>query len=176
MPKYDPLAHKLRSIVGDRVRFSFAEIEAILRFRLPDSARRYAPWWANTGGSHVQAESWMSAGWRTCDVDVPQSMVSFERVEPRPSPSSMASVQEPAAPFVTDDAIAIPRDMLRGGAIRMLEDYREAQGGTLADAAAALLNAMFIERRRQMLERFPLTGRPSAIDSTDLIREDRDAR
>ena len=58
----------------------------------------------------------------------------------------------------------------------MLEDYQEAQGGSLADAAAALLNAVFVERRRPLLERFPLTGRPSTIDSADLIREDRDAR
>jgi hypothetical protein len=176
MSKYDPLSRKLQSVVGERVRFSFAEIEATLGFRLPDSARRYAPWWANTAGSHVQAGSWMSAGWRTCDVDVPQGMVSFERLGPNTDPTPMASVQEPGAPYVTDDAIVIRRDALRGGAVRMLEDYREAQGGSLADAAAALLNAMFVERRRQMLERFPLTGRPSAIDSTDLIREDRDAR
>jgi hypothetical protein len=174
MSKYDPLSRKLRSVVGERVRFSFAEIEAALGFRLPDSARRYAPWWANTAGSHVQASSWMSVGWRTCDVDVPQGMVSFERLEPDPAP--MVSVQEPGGPFVTDDAILIRRDALRGGAVRMLEDYQEAQGGSLADAAAALLNAVFVERRRQLLERFPLTGRPSTIDSADLIREDRDAR
>jgi hypothetical protein len=122
----------------------------------------------------------MGAGWRTCQVDVPGEKVSFERAlrpgSPREIGETPSGVAETATPFVADDAIVIRRDALRGGAVRMLEDYREAQGGSLADAAAALLNAMFVERRRQMLERFPLTGRPSAIDSTDLIREDRDAR
>jgi hypothetical protein len=44
----------------------------------------------------------------------------------------------------------------------------EAVTGLLAEAA--------IERRRQILDRFPLTGQRSKIDSTDLVRAERDAQ
>jgi hypothetical protein len=58
----------------------------------------------------------------------------------------------------------------------MLEDYREAQGGSLADAAAHMLNSMALERRRQLLDWVRSNSPKVPGDSTDLIREDRDAR
>src|SRR5690242_9781349 len=130
--KYDPLRRWLSEADGDRVRLSFREIESILGFRLPDSARALPQWWANTGGSHVQAGAWMEAGWRTRDVDVPGEKTSFERVirssvEPHPAPESNPGVADAGAPYRLDDPIVIDRATLRGGAIRMLEDYREAE-------------------------------------------------
>jgi len=123
----------------------------------------------------------MGAGWRTCQVDVPGEQVSFERlVGSRParqaSQDNQPGLAETAVAFVADDPIVISRSALRGGAVRLIEDYRDVQGGSLADAAAGLLNAMALERRRQLLERFPLVRQASPIDSTDLIREERDAR
>jgi hypothetical protein len=177
--KYQPLRRWLEHRRDDRVRLSFREIESILECALPDSARRLPQWWANAGGSHVQALAWMAAGWRASQVDVSGEQVTFERSQRKllDDPSTgFTSVAETGPAFVADDAIVIDRASLRGGALRLLEDYREAQGGTLADAAAGLLNAMWLERRRQMLERFPLTGDRSDIDSVDLIRAERDAR
>lgn len=173
--KYEALGQRLKQTRGDRITFSFRDIEGILGFSLPNSARAHAPWWANSG--HVQAEAWMGAGWRTCQVDVPGEKVSFERVH-RPSTSrdfdeTPVGVAETA---VGDEAIVVSRSALRGGVLRLLEDYRESQGGSLADAIVGLLNAIALERRRQLLDRFPLQGPRSPIDSTDLIREDRDAR
>jgi hypothetical protein len=177
--KYEPLQVRLRQTPGSRIRFSFREIEAILGFALPRSARTHAPWWANVGGSHVQAEAWMGAGWRTCQVDVPGERVSFERTVGNRNAQHEAErpgVAEPGAALVPDDSIIVRQSDLRGGAMRLLEDYREGQGGSLADAVVGLLNAMALERRRQLLDRFPMRGPTSTIDSTDLIREDRDAR
>lgn len=177
--KYEPLRRHLMGVAGERTRLSFGEIEQVLGFRLPSSARRYAPWWANTGGSHIQADAWMSAGWRTAQVDVPGEKVTFERVMPGAAPDvghAAAGVEDAGAPFERDDVIVIQRAALRGGAMRMLEDYCEAQGGDLAQAVVSLLNGMALERRRQLLERFPMQGAPSDVDSTALIREDRDAR
>lgn len=179
--KYEPLRRHLVSVVGDRTRLSFGEIERILRFDLPNSARQYAPWWANTGGSHIQADAWMSAGWRTAQVDVAGEKVTFERFIQRPTPAApypepQATVEDTGAEFARDDAIVIKRAALRGGAIRLLEDYCEENGGDFGDAVASILNGLVVERRRQLLERFPMTGPPSAVDSADLIREDRDAR
>jgi len=176
--KYEPLSVRLRQTPGSRIRLTFNEIEAILGFALPNSARSHAPWWANVGGSHVQAEAWMGAGWRTCQVDVPGEKVSFERAKPSASQQEHEAlgVAESAIAFVPDNSIVIRQSDLRGSAVRLLEDYREEQGGSLADAVVGLLNAMALERRRQLLERFPMRGPISPIDSTDLVREDRDAR
>ena len=60
---------------------SFREIEAILGFRLPASARRYRPWWANQkGGGHSQALAWTAAGWETSNVDMGAETLLLRRV------------------------------------------------------------------------------------------------
>lgn len=178
--KYDPLRKWLNQADGQRVRLSFREIESILGFRLPGSARTLAPWWANTRGSHVQAAAWMDAGWRTRDVDVGGENVSFERLN-RGNDGAARGAESPGVSdagsgYLLDDPIIVDRAALRGGAIRMLEDYREAQGGSLGDAAARMLNSMALERRRQLLDWVKLNSPKIPGDSTDLIREDRDAR
>lgn len=40
MSKYDPLRHHLFKAQGNRWVASFSDIEAVLGFRLPDSARK----------------------------------------------------------------------------------------------------------------------------------------
>jgi len=167
--------------MGDYVRFSFREIETILGFELPKSARTYAPWWANVGGSHVQAEAWMGAGWRTCQVDVPGEAVSFERVEPSLPPSferlpDQLAVEEAGSAFLVDAPVIVDLAALRGSAMRLLEDYCEEQGCGLPEAIVGLLNAMALERRRQLIDWFRTNSPQVEGDSTDLIREERDAR
>jgi hypothetical protein len=172
------------SVVGDRTRLSFGEIERILRFDLPNSARQYAPWWANSGGSHIQADAWMSSGWRTAQVDVAGEQVTFERLARRPSPVAPAArppdprpdVVGTGTPLAKDEKIMINKAALGLGAIRMLEDYREAHGGDLADAATSLLNEIALERRRQLLAWIRANAPRVPGDSTDIIREDRDSR
>lgn len=58
---------------------SFREIESVLGFDLPASARRHPAWWANqeTGRSHALA--WQAAGWRTRDLSLTAETVTFER-------------------------------------------------------------------------------------------------
>lgn len=181
--KYEPLSLHLMGVASDRIRLSFAEIERILHFSLPGSARRYAPWWANTGGSHIQAGAWMSVGWRTAQVDVPGEKVTFERLARRLTtaasavrPHSPPGVADAGAPFIDDDDIVIRKSALRGGVIRMLEDYREAHGGDLTDAATGLLNELALEKRRQLLDWIRANAPQVPGDSTDMIREDRDSR
>lgn len=85
-------------------------------------------------------------------------------------------MSDSGAAFRLDDAIVIDPAFLRGGAIRMLEDYRDSEGGSLADAVVGLLNAMALERRRQLIDWFRANSPRVPGDSTALIREDRDAR
>ena len=110
--------------------------------------------------------------------------MTFERISERPSPaapeasqpSAQAGVEDAGAPFARDDIILINKAALRGGAIRMLEDHCEAHGGDLAGAATSLLNEIALERRRQLLDWIRTNAPRVSGDSTDMIREDRDAR
>ena len=69
-------------------RTTFREIEELLGFRLPPSARCHNAWWANEGlgGRHTQALAWTAAGWKTSDVDMAAETLMFERLKPARTP------------------------------------------------------------------------------------------
>jgi hypothetical protein len=76
--KYDPLYHHLVNSTETVVSLSFAEIERILGFALPASARRHQAWWANEReGTHSHARSWLEASYRTQGVDLNAQTVRF---------------------------------------------------------------------------------------------------
>lgn len=78
--KYTPLFRHLAGFEGVQWPASFAEVEAILGFPLPKSARRHAAWWANEhNGTHSHARAWQAAGWRTNAVDLRAQALVFER-------------------------------------------------------------------------------------------------
>jgi hypothetical protein len=61
---------------------SFQEMESILGFQLPKSARIHRPWWANNqgqGGGHSHALAWEMAGWRTAEVNLADESLVFRR-------------------------------------------------------------------------------------------------
>ena len=83
--KYALLYRHLSARRDARWLASFGEIEAILGFRLPASARRHRAWWAN--GGHSQADAWLAAGWRIRSVDFGKETLVFERMAPaQPDP------------------------------------------------------------------------------------------
>ena len=78
--KYRPLLQYLAKTDALFLKLSFAEIEKILGAPLPQSARRYFAWWANEeDGMHVQAESWMDAGFQTEKLDFNGGTVCFRK-------------------------------------------------------------------------------------------------
>lgn len=79
MSKYDPLERHLRGLESDRWDTSFAEIEAVLGFRLPASAREYPAWWANNDPGSRHTSAWLRAGWHTSELDLRGERVRFER-------------------------------------------------------------------------------------------------
>lgn len=89
MGKYEPLTRFLKSQKLEKVQVTFKEIERVLGEELPASALKHRPWWANTGGSHVQSEAWLEAGFETESVDMDARRLVFRRVE-RPSGSLAA--------------------------------------------------------------------------------------
>jgi hypothetical protein len=65
---------------------SFAEVEAVLGFQLPLSARMHRPWWANQsrGNGHSHALAWTMAGWETAAVDMAAETLLFRRKHSAP--------------------------------------------------------------------------------------------
>ena len=74
--KYRGLAEYLLSSNETRVTLSYSQIEVILGFALPDTARKFKQsYWANTE-THSYASSWMAVGYKT-RIDVDSDTVTF---------------------------------------------------------------------------------------------------
>ena len=76
--KYRRLTELLANSEGKPVSLSFKQIEEIIGFPLPDSAREHRAFWANTT-SHSIALSWLSVGYKTVDVNLSSELVVFEK-------------------------------------------------------------------------------------------------
>ena len=77
--KYQRLYSHLCSLPDPEWKVSFADIETVLGFELPESARLHRPWWSNQIDGHSQAIAWMAAGWETSEVDVRGETLLFRR-------------------------------------------------------------------------------------------------
>ena len=79
--KYAPLHRHLLGLKSEEWRATFGEVERVLGFQLPDSARIHRPWWANQGerGGHSHALAWEMAGWKTAQVDMAKETLVFLR-------------------------------------------------------------------------------------------------
>ncbi|WP_241301916.1 DUF7662 domain-containing protein [Burkholderia stabilis] len=78
MAKYFRLTGHLEALEQDNWKARFIDVEAILGFRLPPSARKFREWWGND--TH-NGRPWRAAGWRTEDVDVIKETITFSRCE-----------------------------------------------------------------------------------------------
>ena len=79
--KYQRLYTHLCRLATREWRTTFGEIETVIGFGLPASARLHRPWWANqTGGNgHSQALAWSAAGWETAEVDMDAETLRLRR-------------------------------------------------------------------------------------------------
>ena len=76
--KYRKLTEFLLSSGEMRIRLTYPQIEEILGFSLPDTAKKHKhSYWANTE-THSYASSWMVIGYRA-RVDVDNEIVTFEK-------------------------------------------------------------------------------------------------
>ena len=149
---------------------AFDEIEAVLRFTLPRSAREHQAWWSNTRIGHTHAAAWLDAGWKTSALDLAGRRVTFVREAER-------GVAEGASPFRhRDEVLAVPLDVLTPAALQMLDREAGSTGVDRGAAAASLLNALAVERRRALLADLAQPVPAGAIDAAALVREDRDGR
>lgn len=147
MGKYEPLGDHLRTLPEDRWNASFDEIERILGFRLPNSARDHRAWWSNhNGGNHSQAAVWVEAGWETRDVDQARGRIRFERVRKARSDTSSFSGRPEAGQDLWVEAARMTgiedRMELERAAVTALIQREAARalalmGGTDGNAASA---------------------------------------
>jgi hypothetical protein len=86
---YRLLRKYLSDRYADRLVLTFAQIEDLVGFSLPEAARASPAWWAELdpgAGRSAQADAWAQAG-RTATVNVPAQTVVFERHSTLRSPS-----------------------------------------------------------------------------------------
>lgn len=160
MSKYDPLNSHLKRAHGREYPMTFAEVEGVLGFSLPPSARAHAAWWSNNPGTNVAVGAWRTAGWRTSRVDLGGEKVVFVR----------------ALQTNEGDAIVIDLAALAPNARSHLTRAASDQGTDLATAIVSFVNAEIGDPRRRLLANFAARSPVLEDDSTALIREDRDGR
>ncbi len=87
--KYQRLYTHLSGLTMQEWRTTFREIESIIGFPLPPSARLHRPWWSNQsrGNGHSQALAWGAAGWETAEVDMDAETLLLRRKPEAASPT-----------------------------------------------------------------------------------------
>ena len=166
MSKYEPLQAYLAAQTARELPMTFQDVERLLSFTLPASARSRPQWWSNKLGSHVAVKAWRGAGWRTSRVDVGGERVVFVREE---AVRTSRGPRQGAKPTITGAR-------LQDRHWRLLTRIAEDTGVDLEGALADALDLACREQRRQTLEWFAAnsTKVDNPSDSADLIREDRD--
>ena len=80
MSKYAPLTQHLTARNQPRVPMRFDELERLLGFPLPPSARKHRAWWSNNPRNSVMTKAWLAAGYQSRDVDLAEERLLFERL------------------------------------------------------------------------------------------------
>ncbi|HYW17247.1 MAG TPA: type II toxin-antitoxin system VapB family antitoxin [Allosphingosinicella sp.] len=144
MGKYEPLAKHLESATAGEWSATFAQVEQILGFPLPPSARRHREWWSNQAGSgHSQARGWQDAGWQVWKVDLQEERTIFRRVEGARSGSVAPQadcdeglIEEAGGYLGIQDRAQIIREALRALIQREAARRLSKLGGTMPDFKA----------------------------------------
>ena len=176
MSKYDPLKTELSRRPDSQLSLSFEDVERILGFPLPLSARRHRPWWANQNdGAHTQAHAWMDAGWKTWKADLARERVLFVR-----SGENSSRLEKRSGPSQSHGAtVVVEVDRLSPAARRLINDYTVEGQGDMASAVTRAVHEAAVARRGRLVDEWIAKAPrmpPGEPDSVELIREDRDAR
>jgi CBS domain-containing protein len=83
--KYARLAVFLNNQPEDmeQLQLGFDEIEEILGFDLPASAREHRAWWSNDTVGHSWSKDWLDVDWRVASVNMSKQVVRFARIKER---------------------------------------------------------------------------------------------
>ena len=100
--KYRKLRAYLEAHPRREWRSTFGNIESILGFELPVSARKHSAWWANekNGGRQSQKAAWSAAGWETAEVDLETETLVFRpKKRPRVLTAAILDAEWPGRDF-----------------------------------------------------------------------------
>lgn len=141
MGKYEPLASHLTDMPRDRWTATFDEIERVLKFKLPPSARRYDAWWSNSRrGNHSQAKAWIDAGWYIVSIDRKKEKVVLARSAAAGATEVTSAVHDlwRKAREISgiDDREALERRVVESFIRREAGKRLIALGGSMTDAEA----------------------------------------
>ena len=147
MSKYKPLSDRLAGHADDEWRASFEDVEGVLGFPLPKSARSSGAWWSAADKAHHQA--WLAQGWRVDEVDRTLGAVVFRR-DPRRVEAGRPELQnvtasdtvQPAA--MKQAAEAASKDMH----VKRATGFAALAAGGVAALVAVGLVAKAVFRRR----------------------------
>lgn len=79
MALYEPLGQFLKKNGSGHIAMTFREVETVVGRKLPASAYRHRPWWANEERGHSHAKAWLGAGYETEQVDMAGMKLVFRR-------------------------------------------------------------------------------------------------
>ncbi len=79
MALYEPLGQYLKANGAGHIAMTFREVETVIGRKLPASAYRHRPWWANEARGHSHAKAWLGAGYETEQVDMAAKKLVFRR-------------------------------------------------------------------------------------------------
>ncbi|MEI9996618.1 MAG: hypothetical protein WDM91_18620 [Rhizomicrobium sp.] len=80
MGKYDRLGTWLREQGTRHIPMTFAQVERIVGFALPES-QNHQSWWSNSTSNNVMTKVWLDAGYRTEQVDVAGKKLVFRKID-----------------------------------------------------------------------------------------------
>ena len=85
--KYHRLYTHLRRLPTQEWKTTFSEVESIIGFPLPPSARLHRTWWSNqtAPNNRCPAHAWDAAGWETAEVDIDAETLHLRR---KPAPAA----------------------------------------------------------------------------------------
>lgn len=138
MSKYKPLSDRLAGHGSSEWRASFAEIEEVLGFPLPKSARARGTWWGDG------KRPWHEHGWRADDIDHDGGYVTFKRG----GQTTAAVAESIVMPEASQPEERITEDVGMHGAIAPpMPSRRRPTAPIVAGVAVAAGVAAFLARR-----------------------------
>ena len=131
MSRYAKLTSFLQALGVSSRRVGFAEIERVLGFRLPASARTYSAWWSNNAVDGRQSNAWLSAGWQTEELDLPGEKITFRRSKVIPKRGKAA---KPKSQLTRPATAGVPKNLpdAAGGTVDVAITMHWKQLGVIA--------------------------------------------
>ena len=84
--KYELLEAHLLECRESAVPMTFDEVEEIIGTGLPPSAFKHRSWWSNNPSNSVITHAWLSAGYKSAEVDMTGRKLVFRKSGPDRSP------------------------------------------------------------------------------------------